>query len=94
MANPTHFLGREIQVERLVTTRLFSLFSPCVWGTADTYVCSRWFLHGTYLGGLVVRLFWFLLNYAILASIGLFTKELESAKPGFELVIALCKMEY
>ncbi|KAJ9610655.1 hypothetical protein H2200_005432 [Cladophialophora chaetospira] len=49
---------RNILLERLVHTRLISLFSPCIWGSEDGYKWTRRFLHNTKLGRWVVRRYW------------------------------------
>ncbi|OOQ82443.1 flavin-binding monooxygenase-like protein [Penicillium brasilianum] len=45
-------------LEKLVTTRLLTWFSPCIWGDADGYTRARSFLHGTWLGRKIVDAFW------------------------------------
>ncbi|KAH1268654.1 hypothetical protein KXW98_007313 [Aspergillus fumigatus] len=45
-------------LEKLVTTRLLTFFSPCIWGAADGYPRIRRFLHGTGLGRKIVDAFW------------------------------------
>ncbi|KAJ5895728.1 uncharacterized protein N7473_005127 [Penicillium subrubescens] len=45
-------------LEKLVTTRLLTWFSPCIWGDADGYTRVRSFLHGTWLGRKIVDAFW------------------------------------
>ena len=45
-------------LEKLVTTRLLTWFSPCIWGAADGYTGVRSFLHGTWLGRKIVDAFW------------------------------------
>ncbi|KAK6352253.1 hypothetical protein TWF730_009084 [Orbilia blumenaviensis] len=86
MTSPhTRFLGQEVQVEAMATTRAFSFFSPCVWGNADGYGLIRWFLHQTIFGRFIVNLFWYLLGALILDSTGV--KRCESTRkalPDFE----------
>ncbi|KAJ5791092.1 uncharacterized protein N7518_008103 [Penicillium psychrosexuale] len=48
-------------LEKLVTTRLLTWFSPCIWGEADGYDGIRSFLHGTWLGRKIVDAFWAIL---------------------------------
>lgn len=48
-------------LEKLVTTRLLTWFSPCIWGEADGYAGVRSFLHGTWLGRKIVDAFWAIL---------------------------------
>lgn len=45
-------------LEKLMTVRLLTWFSPCIWGRADGYVGIRSFLHSTWLGRKVVDAFW------------------------------------
>ncbi|KAJ5207533.1 hypothetical protein N7491_001838 [Penicillium cf. griseofulvum] len=49
-------------LEKLVTTRLLTWFSPCIWGAADGYSGIRDFLHGTWLGRKIVDAFWGILG--------------------------------
>ena len=50
-------------LEKLVTTRFLTWFSPCIWGGADGFGIARGFLHGTAIGRWITRRFW-----AVLAS--------------------------
>lgn len=45
-------------LEKLVTTRFLTWFSPCIWGDADGFSRVRSFLHSTWLGRKVVDAFW------------------------------------
>ena len=45
-------------LEKLVTTRFLTWFSPCIWGNADGFGRIRSFLHGTWLGRKMVDTFW------------------------------------
>lgn len=45
-------------LEKLVTTRLLTWFSPCIWGDADGFGFVRRLLHGTWLGRKIVDGFW------------------------------------
>ncbi|KAI9044867.1 flavin-binding monooxygenase-like protein [Aspergillus affinis] len=47
-------------LEKLVTTRLLTWFSPCIWGPANTGI--RHLLHGTWLGRKITDAFWFILG--------------------------------
>ncbi|KAJ5542762.1 hypothetical protein N7535_005186 [Penicillium sp. DV-2018c] len=49
-------------LEKLVTTRLLTWFSPCIWGDADGFSGVRSFLHGTWLGRKIVDAFWSILG--------------------------------
>ncbi|KAK7545383.1 dimethylaniline monooxygenase (N-oxide forming) [Phyllosticta paracitricarpa] len=48
-------------LESLLTTRLLTWFSPCIWGDEDGYGLIRWFLHGTWVGRKIVDAFWHIL---------------------------------
>ncbi|KAF3920265.1 hypothetical protein AA313_de0208425 [Arthrobotrys entomopaga] len=81
----TRFFGQKFIVERMATTRLFSLFSPCIWGDADGYSWPRWFLHRTWLGQLLVGLFWNIMGASILAATKLdLPGRTEKARPDFD----------
>jgi hypothetical protein len=54
-------------LEKLVTTRLLTWFSPCVWGDADGFGVVRRLLHGTRLGRWLVDAFWGVLASDVLA---------------------------
>ncbi|MCJ1381655.1 hypothetical protein MMC17_004766 [Xylographa soralifera] len=58
-------------LEKLTTTRLFTWFSPCVWGNADGFGWIRGCLHGTKLGRKVVDGFWGKLSEETLKQTGL-----------------------
>ncbi|KAI0903018.1 hypothetical protein F4823DRAFT_620203 [Ustulina deusta] len=45
-------------IEKLANLRLFTWFSPCIWGDADGYSWIRNFYHGTAIGRTIVDLFW------------------------------------
>jgi hypothetical protein len=45
-------------LEKLMTVRLLTWFSPCIWGNADGYTGIRSFLHSTWLGRKIVDAFW------------------------------------
>lgn len=45
-------------LEKLVTTRFLTWFSPCIWGDADGFGRIRRFLHGTWVGRKIVDTFW------------------------------------
>lgn len=48
-------------LEKLVTTRFLTWFSPCIWGEADGFGMVRRLLHGTWLGRKIVDAFWAIL---------------------------------
>ncbi|KAB8271469.1 hypothetical protein BDV30DRAFT_240444 [Aspergillus minisclerotigenes] len=84
-APSTQFLGRKLIVETLATTRLFSLFSPCIWGNSDGFFWARWLLHQTRLGRWIVKAFWRHLGTCILEATGVNRcKDLKQVKPDFE----------
>ena len=45
-------------LEKLVTTRFLTWFSPCTWGDSDGYGTIRRFFHGTRVGRWMVDCFW------------------------------------
>lgn len=49
-------------LEKLVHTRLLTWFSPCIWGCADGYTGIRKFWHGTAIGRVITRAFWWVLG--------------------------------
>jgi hypothetical protein len=49
-------------LEKLVTTRFLTWFSPCIWGDADGYGFVRSLLHGTWIGRKIVDAFWAILG--------------------------------
>ena len=84
-APSTRFLGRDLVVETLATTRLFSLFSPCIFGDSDGFFWSRRFLHQTKLGRWMVKAFWSHLGSCILEATGVNRgNDLKQVKPDFE----------
>jgi cation diffusion facilitator CzcD-associated flavoprotein CzcO len=44
--------------QKLMTMRIVTWMSPCIWGDADGYVRIRNWLHGTWLGRKIVDGFW------------------------------------
>lgn len=48
-------------LEKLVSTRCLTWFSPCIWGAADGFPGIRNFLHGTTIGRKIVDTFWAIL---------------------------------
>ncbi|OJJ48022.1 hypothetical protein ASPZODRAFT_64389 [Penicilliopsis zonata CBS 506.65] len=54
-------------LEKLVTTRLLTLFSPCVWGDQDGFPLMRRLLHSTWLGRKIVDAFWWVLTNDIVS---------------------------
>ena len=66
-------------VESLVSTRILSWMSPCIWGDADGFTGIRRFLHGTAVGRVLVNSYWTFLGKDILAVNG-YDKHPETAK--------------
>lgn len=66
-------------LEKLVTTRFLTWFSPCIWGEADGFGAVRRFLHGTWLGRKIVDSFWSVLANDVIQLIG-FDKHPETKK--------------
>ncbi|PWY83556.1 FAD/NAD(P)-binding domain-containing protein [Aspergillus heteromorphus CBS 117.55] len=64
---PPHVTPFKAWLEKLVTTRLLTWFSPCIWGEADGFGVIRRFLHGTWLGRKVVDGFWGVLERDVVA---------------------------
>ncbi|KAK2608897.1 hypothetical protein QQS21_002610 [Conoideocrella luteorostrata] len=55
-----------LKLEDLTNVRVLTWFSPCIWGAEDGHPWARWFLHGTFVGRLIVNLFWRILSAVIL----------------------------
>ena len=51
----------KVWIEWLLSMRLLSWFSPCVWGNADGYGFFRWFLNSTTIGRLLMSFLWMVL---------------------------------
>ncbi|RJE21560.1 Flavin-binding monooxygenase-like protein [Aspergillus sclerotialis] len=66
-------------LEKLVTTRFLTWFSPCIWGEADGFGVVRRFLHGTWLGRKIVDSFWSVLANDVIQLNG-FEKHPETKK--------------
>ncbi|KAK6528903.1 hypothetical protein TWF694_004132 [Orbilia ellipsospora] len=49
-------------IEKLITTRFLTWFSPCVWDEADGYAGIRSFMHGTFIGRGIVDTFFGILG--------------------------------
>jgi cation diffusion facilitator CzcD-associated flavoprotein CzcO len=57
--SPAYFNRKwNMLLERMVHVRMFTWFSPCIWGPADGYGWVRQRLHGSSLGRWIVRRFW------------------------------------
>lgn len=69
-------------LEKLAATRLFTFFSPCIWGDADGFGYLRNLLHQTSLGRFVVDKFWGQLGSDVVTQTGLDKHpELKKLKP-------------
>lgn len=56
---PVTFTPLNLSIQRLATTRLCSLFDPCIWAQDNSgFSWARRFLHKTWLGHKLVALFW------------------------------------
>ncbi|XHF96471.1 hypothetical protein AWENTII_000106 [Aspergillus wentii] len=66
-------------LEKLVTTRFLTWFSPCIWGSADGFAGVRSFLHGTWLGRKIVDGFWSVLANDVV-TLNEYDKHPETAK--------------
>ncbi|OKL55474.1 hypothetical protein UA08_09200 [Talaromyces atroroseus] len=56
--SPPYVTPLKRHLEKLVTTRFLTWFSPCIWGAADGFTSVRNFLHRTWLGRKIVDAFW------------------------------------
>ncbi|EIN05808.1 FAD/NAD(P)-binding domain-containing protein [Punctularia strigosozonata HHB-11173 SS5] len=77
--SPAYVTPFKLWLEKLVHTRLLTLFSPCPWGDEDGYVRTRRFLHGTWLGRKIVDAFWAVLSHDVLSLVG-YDRHPETAK--------------
>nr|POE74706.1 dimethylaniline monooxygenase [n-oxide-forming] 1 [Quercus suber] len=51
-------MGGKKRLEKLLTVRWMTWFSPCPWGGEDGWLWARRFLHGTAIGRFIVNQFW------------------------------------
>ncbi|KAL8997787.1 MAG: hypothetical protein Q9169_003036 [Polycauliona sp. 2 TL-2023] len=79
---PSHIQAGPMKVwlEPLVTTRLLTLFSPCIWGESDGFGSIRRWLHGTKFGRFIVKTFWKKLGGDVVDQTGLTKKGPEVKK--------------
>lgn len=71
MAAPHIYIGPlRCWLEKLVTTRFLTWFSPCLWGDADGFGYVRSLLHQTRIGRWVVDRFWDKLEFETLQQSG------------------------
>ncbi|KAI9148858.1 FAD-dependent monooxygenase DEP4 [Paramyrothecium foliicola] len=69
-----------LRLDSFLNRRIMTWFSPCPWGPNHSLI--RRFLHGTFLGRILVGLFWSLLSSSIVAQNGYNTHpELKKLKP-------------
>ena len=64
-------IGLNFSIQRLATTRLFGLFEPCIFAEGKGGGGFSWlrrFLYGTWIGRVLVRLFWNVLARQVLAA--------------------------
>ena len=72
MTHPKAWIGpTKLWLERVVTARLISFLSPCLWGPADGFGWMRSFFHNTQLGRWIVQAFYSKLSYETLYQQGL-----------------------
>ena len=60
--SPAYVTPMKKMLEKLVTTRLITFMSPCIWGHEDGYGTLRSWMHGTSVGRWVVEQFWMVLD--------------------------------
>ncbi|KAG2173103.1 hypothetical protein INT43_004476 [Umbelopsis isabellina] len=85
-------------LEKLVTTRFLTWFSPCVWGHSDGYGFVRSLLHGTWIGRKIVDAFWRILEQDLVQLNGYDnhpeTKKLMPWTPSFWTATSLSILNY
>ncbi|KAI1334268.1 hypothetical protein F5Y15DRAFT_294982 [Xylariaceae sp. FL0016] len=65
----------KVMLEHIATMRFFSWFSPCIWGDFDGFTRIRRFLHGTWLGRILVHNLWEKFRWDTVAGNGYRQKE-------------------
>ena len=60
--SPPYVTPAKQWLEKLLTTRFLTWFSPCYWAWADGYTWPHWFLQQTWLGQKIASGFWWVLN--------------------------------
>ncbi|KAI5782521.1 hypothetical protein FPQ18DRAFT_299496 [Pyronema domesticum] len=85
-------------LEKLVTTRFLTWFSPCIWGESDGFKFPRWLLHRTVLGRAITRTFWWILGNDVISLNG-YNNHPETAKlkpwiPAFWIAAGLSILNY
>jgi hypothetical protein len=76
---PPYATPLKLSLEVLLTTRVFTWFSPTSWRDADGYGWVQRFLHGTWLGRKVVAGYWTLVSADVVDGTG-YDKHAETAK--------------
>lgn len=66
-------------LEKLVSTRFLTWFSPCIWGAYDGYTSIRNFYHGSVVGRKLVDTFWGILGGDVL-TLNAYDEHPETAK--------------
>ncbi|KAL8682983.1 MAG: hypothetical protein Q9224_006723 [Gallowayella concinna] len=79
---PSHIQMGPLKVwlEPLVSMRLLTLFSPCIWGESDGFGWIRQWLHGTRVGRFIVKQSWKKMGGIIVTQTGLRSKGPEVEK--------------
>ncbi|OAL30539.1 hypothetical protein AYO22_01491 [Fonsecaea multimorphosa] len=65
---PVMFSPFKLSIQRMATTRLFTLFEPCIWAGGSGFNLVRRLLHQTWLGRQLVKLFWKILANPVLSA--------------------------
>ena len=60
--SPPYVSPFKMWAEHLISRRILTWMSPCIWGDADGYVRIRRWLHGTWLGRKIVDGFWWVIS--------------------------------
>ncbi|OAG39849.1 hypothetical protein AYO21_05915 [Fonsecaea monophora] len=79
---PVMFSPFKLSIQRMATTRFFTLFEPCIWAEGSGFNLARRILHRTWLGRQLVKLFWKILSNPVLSANGYHKyPELKKLKP-------------
>ncbi|OAP65318.1 hypothetical protein AYL99_01290 [Fonsecaea erecta] len=79
---PVMFSPLKLSIQRMATTRFFTLFEPCIWAEGSGFNPARRFLHHTWLGRQLVKLFWKVITNPVLSANGYHQHpELRKLKP-------------
>ncbi|OAA34116.1 Flavin monooxygenase-like protein [Metarhizium rileyi] len=86
---PAYVTPLKKRVDFLPNVRLFTWFSPCIWGSEDGHSWIRGFLHGTWLGRFITNLFWKLLALDVLSRCQFYWHpEVRKLKPKLDIMFA------